>query len=173
MSREHLEARAKWQDSSAARGKIAEKTLRLAMSRHLDRYADGDMEYVHKPSDLRGIYGRQHGIRPDGMIVNRANGRRVFVEMKCQRAAGNAHERACKYMMPGIVASMRERSGHAAPVIPMWWIFTNGIAKDPRYRQEIGHWFKGIETQLLFWPDGWNAKPLTTHFEKHIKRMLL
>lgn len=181
MPRKHLEDRAKWQDISAARGKAPEETLRSIMSIYLARCADGDMEYVHKPRDLCGIYGtlkskngvRQHGIKPDGMIVNRANGRRVFVEMKRQRAKGNAHERACKYMMPGIVASMREHSGHAEPIIPMWWIFTGGIAENPKYRQEIGHWFKGMETQPLFWPDWSDAKTLIAHFEEYIKGMLL
>ena len=182
MSREHLKARAKWQNSSAARAEGPEKALHITMSMHLDRYPGGDIEYVHKPKDLRGIYGKrkskkgrwgEHGIVPEGMIVNRANGRCVFVEMKRQGSGGNAHERACKYMMPGVVASMRERSGHAKPIIPMWWIFTDDIAKDPWRKQEIRHWFKGMEPQLLFWPDWSDYERLIAHFEEHIKGMLL
>ena len=68
------------------------------------RYVIGtDYEYESKPQDLRDIYGSQplgrstgpHGIKPDGVIRNGATGRAVYIEIKRQRAAGNAHERAC------------------------------------------------------------------------------
>ena len=182
MAREHLESRIPWQIGSAARGEGPEKTLKTIMSLHLRHKHDGVFRYEHKPKVLRGIYGTrtdkqgrtsQHGIEPEGMIINQDNGKAVFVEMKRQRPAGNAHERACKYMMPGIIASMQEAACQPSEVIPMWWIFTNGIAKDPWRRQEIGHWFKGLERQLMFWPDWSDYDSLIHRFEEDIKGMLL
>jgi hypothetical protein len=124
---------------------------------------------------LAGIYGtgsggRPHGIRPDYSIFNSETGRTVFVEVKRQRAAGNAHERACKYMMPGILDAMRRVGNQPADVIPMWWVFTNGIATDPRYVQEIMFWFRGIEPNVLLWGD--RESDVTAHFDQFIRPML-
>ena len=94
----------------------------------------------------------------------------MFVEIKRQRAAGNAHERACKYMMPGILDAMRQVGNQPADVMPMWWVFTNGIATDPRYVQEIMFWFRGIEPNVLLWGD--RRSDVTAHFDQFIRPML-
>ena len=57
---------------------------------------------IENPKELRGIYndGRsRHGIAPDYVPRHRYTNRAVLVEIKRQRAKGNAHERACKFMM--------------------------------------------------------------------------
>ena len=46
-------------------------------------------------------------------------------------------------MMPGILLSAQAIARQPDTVIPFWWIFTNGIARDIYYRQEISHWFQG------------------------------
>jgi len=142
------------------------------MREHLDETPfTGDDE----PSDLEGIYGtgasgRPHGIKPDYAIRNAQNGRIVFVEIKRQGAAGNAHERACKYMMPGILNAMRQVGNQPDSVIPMWWVFTNGLAEAQRYEREIMFWFQGIERHVLLWGD--RRADVTEHFDRFIRPML-
>lgn len=170
--RERLSERENWQEEAGERGLTAEQAFAAIMEEHL---RDTSFAGVPKPADLAGIYGtgtggRPHGIRPDYSISNPETGRRVFVEIKRQRAAGNAHERACKYMMPGILNAMRQAGNQPADVIPMWWVFTNGVAADPRYVQEIMFWFQGIEGNVLLWSDG--RGELTEHFEQFIRPML-
>jgi len=114
MAREHLEGRRPWQDLAGTRGSTAEDVFCVIMESHLEGTA---YTGVHKPKDLEGIYGtrsgkdgrvRPHGIHPEYAIQNTNTGKSIYVEIKRQRAAGNAHERACKYMMPGVLASARE-----------------------------------------------------------------
>ena len=134
---------------------------------------------VLKPGDLSSIYGthpdaigrmRGYGIRPDYAIRNLQNERVVFVEVKRQDPKENAHERACRYMMPGILAAMQEIGGHPPDIIPMWWVFTNGLAEAPRYAREITYWFRGLEPNVLLWGD--SRADVTEHFDRFIRPML-
>ncbi|MBC6437207.1 MAG: MunI family type II restriction endonuclease [Rhodobacteraceae bacterium] len=175
MAREHLERRGEWQGKANARGQSAEDIFTVIMKMYLKQ---SGFELIHKPKDLKGIYGvrttgRPHSIIPEFMIRNPSNGRAVFVEIKRQKAAGNAHERACKYMMPGIMKAMQEVGNQPSNILPMWWIFTNGIAKDPNYRQEIAFWFRGIEGNMLLWEDVRDHETVTSHFDNVIKGMLV
>lgn len=173
--RKYLERREKWQDDAATRGQTAEDAFTNIMQEHLK---DSGIEIVKFPKDLREIYGSQadgrksHGVQPDHAIRNIENQKAIYVEIKRQRAAGNAHERACKFMMPGIVKSAQLIANQPKSIIPFWWIFSNGIATSYRYRQEIQHWFKGIQEHVLLWGDINNAKELTDHFDKYIKGLL-
>ena len=174
MGREHLERRDNWQREAADRGGQAEWVFDAIMRTYV---IDTDYEYQRKPSGLRGIYGslqsgNPHGIIPEAVIRNKATGRALYVEVKRQRAAGNAHERACKYFAPGIISSAQAIANQPSSVIPFWWIFTNGIATDPRYVQEITHWFLGIEPHLFLWQDLNDYAPLIDHFERHIAPLL-
>ena len=169
MGREHLENRDNWQAESAIRGSEAERAFDAIMR----LYCTGtEYRYTSKPRDLREIYGRSHGIVPEAVIRNSRTNRAVYVEVKRQRNAGNAHERACKYFAPGIIASARAIANQPDDIIPFWWIFTNGIATDPRYVQEITHWFRGVEDNLLLWQAIRDYEPVVDHFERCIKPML-
>lgn len=170
MAREHLEGRDNWQDEANKRGSKAETGFSGVMRQY---FVGTNFSIEDGPRDLARIYGQNRGIRPDHAIRNRKTGKAVYVEVKRQRAAGNAHERACKYMMPGILSSARDASNQPAHVIPIWWIFTNGIAIDERYRREIMHWFRGIEGHVLLWQDINDSSIATSHFEKYIRRFLL
>ena len=170
MAREHLEDRDNWQDEANKRGSKAETGFSGVMRKHL---IGTDFSIEDKPRDLAGIYGRSRGIRPDHAIRNRKTRKSVYVEVKRQRAAGNAHERACKYMMPGILNSARDASNQPGDVIPIWWVFTNGIAIDERYRHEIMHWFRGIEGNVLLWRNIGDSSVVTEHFEKYIRQFLV
>ena len=175
--RERLAGRGNWQEEASERGQAGEGSFEAVMRAHLE---GAPFEVAAKPTDLAGIYGaltdargreRPHGIRPDYAIRGVASGRTVYVEIKRQRAAGNAHERACKYLTPGILGAMREIGRHPPDAIPVWCVFTNGIATDPRYMQEIMFWFSGIEDNVLLW-DGGDPAAVTEHFERFIKPML-
>ena len=175
--RERLAARGNWQERASERGQTGERSFEAVMRAHLE---GAPFEVVARPADLAGIYGtrtdtsgreRPHGIRPDYAIRGGASGRTVYVEIKRQRATGNAHERACKYLTPGILSAMREIGRHPPDAIPVWCVFTNGIATDPRYRAEIMFWFSGIEGNVLLW-DGGDPAALTEHFERYVKPML-
>jgi len=175
MAREHLEGRDNWQADGAQRAHEAETFFDAIMQNYL---LGSEFEYAYHPTDLNAIYGVQpngmcpHGIVPEYVIRHRGTQRAVYVEIKRQRAAGNAHERACKYFAPGIIASARVIAKQPDSVIPFWWIFTNGIASDPRYVQEITHWFRGVEANLLLWRDIRTFEPVVDHFERYIAPML-
>lgn len=99
-AREHLEGRDKWQDEAAIRGLDAEAAFHAVLSRHVMALNSG-VWVRRRPTDLNCIYGmhasgRPHGVMPDHAIRG-PTGRTIFVEIKRQRAAGNAHERACKH----------------------------------------------------------------------------
>ena len=175
MAREHLENRDNWQSDSSIRASEAEAHFDAIMTNYL---RDTVYEHEFHPKDLEGIYGslpgsrRSYGIRPEYVIRNTQTGRAVYVEVKRQRAAGNAHERACKYFAPGIIASARRIANQPEGVLPFWWVFTNGIASAPRYVQEITHWFRGYEGNLLLWQSLDDYEPVIDHFERHIRPML-
>ena len=92
----------------------------------------------HKPQDLRVCYGTRkvkrsmrdgpHGVIPEFSIFNEETGKGFFVEIKRQKPEGNAHERACKFFMPHLISAMQDASRQPSTVIPMWFLFTNGIA---------------------------------------------
>lgn len=175
MARKHLGDRKEWQGKSAARGHGAEDVFHALLSMHL---RGSDLKAIKKPRSLRGIYGvhektgQPHGILPEYEIRNRQNGKIIWVEIKRQRAQGNAHERACKYFMPGILESAREIGGHHKGVVPFWLIFTDGIASHPRYRREITHWFQGHESNVLLWKSVDDHDAVLNHFEKHIRPLI-
>lgn len=179
MGSESLAERGKWQDKASLQGQGGEKILDAVLNGLLD---GTEFETTKSPSDLNSIYGsresrRPHGIRPDYKIKNKATGKSIYIEMKRQKPEGNAHERAGKYMMPGILHSIRKMTNQPDDIIPVWWIFASqskgfGIASDSNYIQEIKHWFKGIEAHVFLWDDITNEKPLIEHFEKHIKPLL-
>lgn len=176
MAREHLMARANWQAFAGARGRKAEELFENIMTEYL---SDTNIETTSKPKDLRGIYGthqasgRPHGIIPEYGFHNLDNDKRVYVEVKRQKAEGNAHERACKYWMPGIVASIQDVANQPKTLVPVWFVFTNGITTDSKYVQEISHWFKGHEANFILWEDMLDRDALVDHFEAHIMPMLV
>ncbi len=168
MAREHLEEREKWQDDSSERGQEAENLFGYTLRKHFEGTT---FRIYDKPKDLTNIYC-PGGVRPDHAIRSLETRKSIYVEIKRQRAAGNAHERACKFMMPGIVKSARKAAAQPEGVIPFWWVFTNGIASNERYRREITHWFQGIEGHVLLWRNAQDSREVTHHFDRHIRPLL-
>ena len=173
--RQFLSERANWQREGHERASKAEDAFGFAMLEYLSD--EPSIVCKEKPTALKGIYGvsdggQPHGIEPDFELHNKKTGKSIFVEVKRQRAAGNAHERACKYFAPGIISSARGIGKQPKDVFPFWLIFTNGIANDPRYVSEISHWFLGYERHLLLWSDWSDWEVLLNHFEEHIRSLL-
>lgn len=185
--RDHLSRRAKWQNNSTSAGAGAEEVAKATLEVYLMN--DPAVEYIDKPSDLKGIYGygtwkdrkgmtrkRLYGIEPDFGLRNRETGRTIFGEMKRQKPGnGNAHERACKYFAPGIVAATQKIGRWKPSVWPFWLIFAEGLASDPRSAREIAHWFDGTwaEKQYTFWPSTRDNTPVLKHFDEHIRPLLM
>ena len=169
MAREHLEGRDNWQDDANRRGRAAELGFSGIMRRQL---AGTEFTIEDRPRDLASIYGQRYGIRPDHAIRSTRTRKSIYVEVKRQRKDGNAHERACKYMMPGILRPARERAKQPSDVIPIWWVFTEGLATNDRYRREIMHWFLDIEGHVLLWRDRSVASEVTDHFDRYIRQLL-
>ena len=168
MNREHLASRAKWQGQAGAAGEGAEMTFQAVFSNYLqDPY-----EITDKPRDLKSIYGENHGIEPDFSISSKQTGRKIFVELKRQRKGGNAHERACKYLTPGIVDAGHRIGNIRNEDFPFWIIFSGELVQDRKRRQEITFWFKGIEENLFLWEDLRKYEALKEHFEYRIRPIL-
>lgn len=172
--RKDLARRPKWQGEAGVRGRSAQETFKVIMTMHLENQG---YELNFQPKKLSRIYGlrttgRPHGIRPEFEIIDSSTGKAVFGEIKRQKAGGNAHERACKYMMPSMMSVIRESSNQSNNIVPFWWIFAEGIAEDDNYRQEISFWFKGFEANITFWPRVDDYKVITDHFEKYIRPMV-
>lgn len=175
MGREHLASRDNWQAKANAKGQSPEDIFSALMQLY---FKETDYEGINKPKDLKGIYGlrpktnKPHGIEPEYCIQNKKTGKKIYVEIKRQKKEGNAHERACKYFMPGVLLSMQAKCNLAAGVAPIWIIFCNGIAQDPARQQEISHWFKGYEPHLFLWQKISESDALIDHFETHIQPLL-
>ena len=174
MGRDELSKRENWQYEAAIKAKKSETAFHIIMQAYLEGQ---DFEFIDKPKNLKGIYGTRtsgspHGIVPEFMIRNKVTGKAIFIEVKRQQAAGNAHERACKYFTPGIIGAMRHHGKQPESVLPLWCVFTNGIAQDPNYRREIMFWFKGFEANVLLWKDLNDRDCVIDHFNKHILPMV-
>ena len=173
--RQFLSERDNWQREGLERASEAEDAFGFPMSKYLSD--DPSIICKKKTKALKGIYGvsdsgQPHGIEPDFELHNTKTGKSIFVEIKNQGMRGNAHERACKYFMPGIMSSAREIGNQPKDVFPFWLIFTKGLASNPKYVREISHWFLGYERHYLLWSDCNNWEVLFTHFEKHIRSLL-
>jgi hypothetical protein len=104
-----LSKRKNWQHKASDTGKKAEKKGYGILKEHLgDDFIVATSEtYTHVPIYNTLKKNRKTptycGLVPDGVVVHIPSGNGVFVEIKCGAAGfGNAHERACKYEMPGI-----------------------------------------------------------------------
>lgn len=89
---------------------------------------------------------------PDIGIRHLATGHRYVLECKYQKAEGNAHERVCKYMTPGLIHIIKNKLG--ANYHPIGYAFDGGIACDAGYRREILA-FAGpsLSSHVFFWVD--------------------
>ena len=94
------------------------------------------------------------------MMANRTTSRKLFFEVKTQGPAGNAHERAYRCMMPGVLDRLRKVGnwGYQDPkmtpsqyiIRPVIVIFCGECLKGDRFRAEIKELFSHcVENFLL------------------------
>ncbi len=102
-----------------------------------------------KPSELRDLFGERSGVVPEASITSLATGRKFFVEVKKQGAAGNAEERACKHHTVQFYKCLHERFGYAYH--PYVTIFCESLATNPRYTRKVIYLYE--PDQYLLWVD--------------------
>ena len=156
VPREFLAARKNWQAEANRRGLAGEaKIFRVLQSAFAELPGLGAYRVEDNPKHLSGLYGPngQWGVRPDAAVTNVETGRTVFVEAKRQNPRGNAHERACKYLAPGMVSAGREKGNIREDDFPFFLIFANGLAANERYGSAIAFWFSNspLENHFLLW----------------------
>lgn len=161
-----------WQDRASADGAKLEEIVAEMLATAL-----ADLPQFHvarRPRDLANLYEGRWGAIPDLSISNIATSKKVWVEIKRQQAAGNAHERACKYLAPGMLQHGERISGVPRP---FFFIFANGIADNPdksaKYRAEISTWFDapGWSDHVLIWQNH-DLVDLLDFFERGIRSSL-
>ena len=156
--REFLALRENWQAEANQRGGASEDIFQSVMGEVLQLDGLGHYQISRKPHDLARLYGegKKWGIRPDFSVRNNNTGRTAFIEVKRQNPRGNAHERACKYLAPGIVGAGRQYGNIRPEHFPFFWIFTNGLTTSTKYSSEIEFWFSSpdnpkMRNHLLLW----------------------
>jgi hypothetical protein len=99
------------------------------------------------------------------------SGRRYVVECKHQSDAGNAHERACKYMSPGMIELIQDTLG--VEYHPIGYIFEGSLADEGSYRREIlicaG---KKLGQHVHFIRDGHGHAELRDWFDRVVRPLL-
>lgn len=158
--REFLSLRDNWQAEANQRGRTSESKFDDVMSQIFA--TEGFDHYVlhRKVRHLKRLYGPHNrwGVVPDSAVENTRTNRTVFVEVKRQRAAGNAHERACKFFAPGLVTKAQEVGNIRPEHYPFFWIFTNGMVESEKYRSEISFWFNSPKSKSHYFL--WDKMPL-------------
>lgn len=101
-----------------------------------------------KPTNKEGL----HGFEPDGLIRNTKTNKSHLIEDKHQEAAGNAHERGCRYGMPKIVSAVQKKLG--ITTWPVTWIFAGGMTENRKYIEEC---------EAVFPDDHFIMLPKTNH----------
>ena len=146
-----LSKREIWQDRAAEAGSHLERVVHQALLAYLGE--NRSLQIDVKPRDFAHAYANKWGAIPDLAIRNRY-GNSVWIEIKQQNAAGNAHERACKFLSPGLVRRGEEIGDVARP---FFFIFAGGMIDDlpsaEKYRAAIATWFDapGWEDRVLRW----------------------
>jgi hypothetical protein len=108
---------------------------------------------------------------PDAGIRHIASGRRYAIECKRQQAAGNAHERACKYTSPSILAFIKKKLG--VDYHPIGYVFAGGIVEDKAYCRELRAFFKFAKEHLLLWKEDRKPEILVEWLESTVLPLLL
>ena len=146
-----LSERELWQDRAAEAGSHLERVVHEELIAYLG--ADRPLQIDVKPRDFAKAYANQWGAVPD-LAIRNGDGDSVWIEIKQQNAEGNAHERACKFLSPGLVRRGEEIGNITRP---FFFIFAGGmidhLPKAEKYRAGIATWFDapGWEDRVLMW----------------------
>lgn len=199
MGTKELRGRAIWQDYSGANAGAAElsfyevfvealKGTGLSIRANPNEFSKIYVDIQLPDSVLLEIYNppegiTKHGITPDYAIENKNLNKTLYVEVKRQdgwvegkpRSAGrgNAHERACKYFTPGLLKILRAQGHLGDDALPFWTVFQGDITRDPCRVREITSWYAEHSAHFFMWRNLKDPKPLISHFDNHLKHLLL
>jgi Type II restriction enzyme MunI len=155
MGSNHNRIRKKWQDYGGSNAVKAENTFFDCFSQVFE---GTNYSIISKPKDFQNLYITvslsdevlkeiynpinlisRHGVFPDYAIENKITNKRIYVEVKRQDGwvenkrrsdgRGNAHERSCKFFTPGLISTLREKSGIKEPALPFWTVFIGDITE--------------------------------------------
>lgn len=149
MASEHLSKRAK-QPGHDRTFEVSEKHFILVARDVLDMKK---YEVVDKPKDLRNLFAKERdgdrdlGVEFEAAIVHRESGRRFYVEVKKQGAAGNAEERAAKHHTVQFYKTMHDRFGYSFH--PVVTVFCENLAVDSRYTRKFKYLYE--PAQYFLW----------------------
>ena len=122
------------------------------------------------PKDLQYVFsGEDHkyGLLPEAKIMNLANGKFFFVEVKKQGKGGNAEERAMKLF----TSRFEEFLGavYGLSYHPYCVIFCESLATEPRYTKKFSYFLR--PEQYLLWVD-YDAGILGRYLSERAKQWL-
>lgn len=104
-------------------------------------------------------------------IIHLASNRRFIIEVKKQGNKGNAHERACKYMTPGMIEYLKTKMN--IEYYPVGFVFTGLIAETEKYRREITFLLgRQLKSHVLFWKKDMELDDLAEWFESTVRPLL-
>lgn len=198
MGTKELRKRKIWQDSSGGRAGAAEKSFYQVFLR---KFKSSDFRIRPRPREFIDIYSKillpkevlaaiynpsetwKHGVIPDYAIDNIKTNKTLYVEVKRQdgwvegklrkAGRGNAHERSCKFLTPGLLKILRAQGKLGDDVLPFWVVFQGDIARDPKRVREIHCWYAGYLPHIFLWSNSADATALIRHFDTKLKHLLL
>ena len=113
----------------------------------------------------------QCGCVPDTKITCLATKKAYCIECKAQNDAGNAHERACKFATPSMIAAMQRKLG--VDYHPIGYLFSGDLVTKKKYVLELQLSFGFAPGHLVLWPKARPAAQLAAWFESTIKPLLI
>lgn len=163
--RKTLSKRKNWQKYASVGGSGREDIVEVIMRQYL---MDNEKYIVTaKPRDLSHIYG-EWGIIPEIGIKYIPTNKTAYIECKRQGDNGNAHERMCRNLAPGIIPLVSKIAGFYNPIFT---ICMDGLSHNPKKRIEIITWFDadGFRDRLLLWEDKKDYRVIIDWFNSNIR----
>jgi hypothetical protein len=106
------------------------------------------------------------GCEIDCKIEHTRSGKKIFIEVKNQGPAGNAHERAAKYATPSVISHVQNKFNISYN--PFAYIFTGEMVDRLDYRIELETTYGFAEDYLFLWSKEHPLEPLTQWLESVI-----
>lgn len=110
------------------------------------------------------------GCEIDCKIEHIRSGKKIFLEVKNQGGAGNAHERAAKYATPSIIAHVQKKFN--ITYNPFGYIFTGEMIDRLDYRIELETTYGFARDYLFMWSKEHPVDPLVQWLESAILPVL-
>ena len=130
MTAKHLSERESWQLGARIVGDKGENDIVSALALELPEH----YEIRLKPPKLK-VYPNGRGVVLDALIINKENGKRLFIEKKTGNNGGNAHERVYKFLSPSLQKKVSKE--YNATDKPFFFIFSGDTFQGEKYKNEF------------------------------------